>query len=58
MTAPKVSPLAETLFWPPVWGRRMVGMDTVTLMLAFLGTVQYCSTTLTGSSVTAPSTMR
>lgn len=20
MTAPKVSPLAETLFWPPVWG--------------------------------------
>src|ERR1700742_5108654 len=40
MIAPSVSPLAETRFSPPVCGLRMVGMDTVTLMRAFLGLVR------------------
>src|SRR3954468_8702368 len=32
ITSPTVAPLASTDFSPPVWVRRMVGMDTVTAM--------------------------
>src|SRR3954453_9707741 len=32
ITSATVAPLASTVFSPPVWVRRMVGMDTVTAM--------------------------
>ena len=32
MTSATVLPLASTDFWPPVWVRRMVGIETLIAM--------------------------
>src|ERR1044072_4771573 len=37
ITSPTVAPLASTDFSPPVWVRRMVGMDTGTAMRGLQG---------------------